>query len=66
MQFAEFNTLQMNVESNDNEINQDQEKIDFESKNEDVELSSQSFFTLINRKRINESLKVKRTSRRLS
>jgi hypothetical protein len=55
----------MNVESNDDDINQDQEKIDFESKSEDVELSSQSFFTLINCKRINENLKIKRTSRRL-
>ncbi len=55
----------MNVESNDDEMNQDQKEIDFESKNKDVELSSQSLFTLINRKRISENLKVKRTSRKL-
>ncbi len=65
MRFADFDTLQMNVESNDDEINQNQKKIDFESKNENVELSSQSFFTFINRKRINENLKIKRTFRRL-
>ncbi len=34
-------------------------------RNENVKLSSQLFFTLINCKRINENLKIKRTFRRL-
>ncbi len=60
-----LNALQIDVKSNSNEMNLNQEKSDFESENEDAKISSISSNTFTNRRHINDNSRVKRETRAL-
>jgi hypothetical protein len=60
-----INALQIDVESNSNEMNLNQEKNDFESESEDAKMSSISSNTFTNRRHISDNSRVKRETRAL-
>jgi hypothetical protein len=59
------NALQIDVKSNLNEMNLNQEKNDFESESENAKMSSISSNTFTNRRHINDNSRVKRETRAL-
>ncbi len=61
--FRRVNALQIDVKSNSNEMNLNQEKSDFEFDNEDAKMSSISSNTFTNRRHINDNSRVKRETR---
>jgi hypothetical protein len=58
-------SMQIDVKSNSNEMNLNQEKNDFESESENAEMSSISLNTFTNRRHINDNSRVKRETRAL-
>jgi hypothetical protein len=61
--FRKINVLQIDVKSNLNEMNLNQEKNDFEFKSENAKMSSISSNTFTNRRHINDNSRVKRETR---
>ncbi len=61
--FRRINVLQIDVKSNLNEMNLNQEKNDFEFENENAKMSSISSNTFTNHRYINDNLRIKRKTR---
>ncbi len=61
--FRRVNALQIDVKSNSNDMNLNQEKSDFESESENAEMSSISSNTFTNRWQISDNSRVKRATR---
>jgi hypothetical protein len=63
--FRSVNAWQIDVKSNSNEMNLNQKKSEFESRSENAKMSSISFNTSINRKRISDNSRAKRATHTL-